>query len=77
MAPIIPKEEEEQAQLEQDLSDMGCSGLLDRPRALTNEEMVREFVSIREQLVERRNIFDNTIRDRPQDWTAGVWRAVY
>ena len=28
-------------------------------------------------LVEHPNIFDNTIRDRPEEWTAGVWRAVY
>ena len=25
----------------------------------------------------RRNIFDTTIRDRPEEWTASVWREVY
>ena len=32
---------------------------------------------IREQKLERNNIFDATIRDRPKEWTAEVWREVY
>ena len=39
--------------------------------------MVRVFVSVREHLIEQRNIFDNTICDRLEEWTAGVWREVY
>ena len=27
--------------------------------------------------MERSNIFDTNIRDRPEEWTAGVWREVY
>ena len=27
--------------------------------------------------MERNNIFDATIRDRPEEWTARVWREVY
>ena len=27
--------------------------------------------------MERSNIFDTTIRDRPEEWTAGVWKEVY
>ena len=27
--------------------------------------------------MEHQNIFDNTIRDRPEEWTAGVRREVY
>ena len=27
--------------------------------------------------MERRNIFDTTIRDQPEEWTVGVWREVY
>ena len=30
-----------------------------------------------EQKAERSNIFDNTIRDRPKEWTTRVWREVY
>ena len=32
---------------------------------------------IREQKAERSNIFDGTVRDRPEEWTARVWREVY
>ena len=32
---------------------------------------------IQEHKLERSNIFDTTIRDRPEEWTAGVWREVY
>ena len=32
---------------------------------------------IQEQKLERSNIFDTTIHDRPEEWTAGVWREVY
>ena len=27
--------------------------------------------------MEHSNIFDTTIRDRPKEWTVGVWREVY
>ena len=27
--------------------------------------------------MEHNNIFDGTIRNRPEEWTAGVWREVY
>ena len=32
---------------------------------------------IREQKAERSNIFDGTIRDRPEEWMAGVWKGVH
>ena len=32
---------------------------------------------IREHKLERSNIFDTTICDRLEEWTAGVWREVY
>ena len=32
---------------------------------------------IHEQKLELSNIFDTTIRDQPEEWTAGVWREVY
>ena len=56
---------------------MWCARLLDRSWALKNEEMVCEFVSVKEHLIERCNIFDNTICDGPEEWTMGVWREVY
>ena len=39
--------------------------------------MVQKFMRVKEHLIERRNIFDNTIQDRPEKWTAGVWKEVY
>ena len=77
MAPVILEREQERTQLEQDLKSTRCAELLDRPWVLKNEEMVRKFVSVREHLTERRNIFDNTICDRLKEWTARVWREVY
>ena len=63
--------------LREDLEGLGCMGLLDRPWNLKNEEFVQQFVMIQEQKAERCNIFDGTVRDRPEEWTAGVWRKVY
>ena len=51
---------------------MRCEGLLNRPWALKREQLVRELLQ-----PERPNIFDGTIRDRPQLWTADLWRDTY
>ena len=63
--------------LKSDLEDLGCVGLLERPWNLKNEEFIQQFVLIREGKLERNNMFDMTIRDQPEEWTAGVWREVY
>ena len=63
--------------LKSDLKDLGCTGLLERPWDLKNEEFIQQFVLIREHKIEHSNIFDTTIRDQPEEWTAGVWREVY
>ena len=47
-------------------------GLLERPWRLKQEEIVRELLAI-----ECPNVFDGTIRDRPQLWTSDLWRDVY
>ena len=75
--PAIPKEEEEREMLRSDLFGIGCARLLERPWNLKNEEFIRQLVMIREQKMERSNIFETTIRDRPEEWTAGVWKEVY
>ena len=77
VSPTIPTRETECEMLRSDLYGIGCAGLLERPWNLKNEDFIRQFVLIREQKMERRNIFDTTIRDRPEEWTAGVWREVY
>ena len=73
----IPDNERERNMLKSDLEDLGCVGLLERPWNLKNEDFIQQFVLIREGKLERNNMFDTTIRDRPEEWTAGVWREVY
>ena len=51
---------------------MRCAGLLERPWALKREELVREIVQ-----PERPNIFNRTIRNWPQLWTADLWQDTY
>ena len=62
--------------LKSDLEDLGCAGLLERPWNLKNEDFIQQFVLIRKGKLEH-NMFDTTIRDRPEEWTVGVWREVY
>ena len=77
VTPVVPEDEQERSMLKNDLHDIGCAGLLERPWNLKNEEFTQQFVMIREQKMERSNIFATTIRDQPEEWTAGVWREVY
>ena len=72
VTPSISENLIELAELKQDLVQMRCAGLLERPWALKREELVCEVVQ-----PERPNIFDETIRDRPQLWTAELWRDTY
>ena len=68
----IPENPIELAELKQDLMQMLCAGLLERPWALKREELVRELVQ-----PEHPNIFDGTIQNRLQLWTAELWRDTY
>ena len=77
VSPMIPTGEAEREMMRSDLYGIGCTGLLERPWNLKNEDFIRQFVQIREQKMEWKNIFDTTIRDRQEEWTAGVWREVY
>ena len=63
VTPVVPEDEGEHAMLKSDLYGIGCTRLLERPWNLKNEEFVQQFVLIREQNLERNNIFDDTIRD--------------
>ena len=77
VTPVVPEDEQERSMLKDNLYRVGCAGLLERPWNLKNEEFVQQFVMIQEQKLELNNIFDATIRDRLEEWTAGVWREVY
>ena len=77
MTPVILGDEGEHTVLKSDLHNIGCAGLLERLWNLKNEEFIQQFMMIQEHKLERSNIFHTTIRDRPEEWTAGVWREVY
>ena len=70
--PSIPENPIEFEELKQDLVQMRCAGLLERPWALKREELVQEMVQ-----PERPNIFDGTIRDHLQLWPSELWRDTY
>ena len=42
--PAIPKEPGERTHLEEDLTRIGCIGLLSKPWAVKDERMVRELI---------------------------------
>ena len=72
VTPSIPENPIHLEELKQDLARMRCEGLLDRPWTLKREQLLRELL-----LLERPNMFDTTVRDRPQLWTADLWRQTY
>ena len=72
VVPVIPEGVAERTMLEQDLEGMECVGLLQRPWTIKNEKFMREFVMIQEKQAKRHNIFDSTMQDQLEDWTAGV-----
>ena len=71
VVPAIPKEPGERAYLEEDLTRIGCIGLLNKSWTVKEEKMVRELI------VEAPNQYEGTIRARPETWEAGRWREAY
>ena len=45
--PVVPKDKKEKEQLLEDLTQMGCEGLLAEPWTLRSEEMAQEFLQPR------------------------------
>ena len=71
VVPAIPKEPEERAFLEEDLTRIGCIGLLNKPWMVKEEKMVRELI------VGAPNQYKGIVRARPETWDAGRWREAY
>ena len=71
VVPAIPKELGERAYLEEDLTRIGCIGLLNKPWMVKEEKMVRELI------VGAPNQYKGTIRARPETWDARKWREAY
>ena len=69
--PAILREPGERAYLEEDLTRIGCIGLLNKPWTVKDEKMVRELI------VGAPNQYEGTIRARPEMWDAGRWREAY
>src|SRR5665811_2337856 len=68
---VVPTDEEEKQQLADDLTKMGCEGLLAQPWAMKSEALVREF------LQPRSNEWEGTLRRLPELWMADKWAEVY
>ena len=62
VAPAIPKNDEEKKMLIEDLTKMGCKGLLLEPWTLKSEAMVQEFQG------KHSNEWEGTIRRDPEYW---------
>ena len=71
VAQSISQDKEEKEQLLQDLTRMGCEGLLKEPWTLKNRAMAQGF------LQPRSNQWEGTIRQLPDKWTADSWAEVY
>ena len=57
--------------LEEDLRQIKCHGLMEKPWNLRREDMVAELMA------EKDNRWVTTMRQAPDRWTAVVWRKVY
>ena len=68
VAPSIPQDKEEKEQQLQDLTRMGCEGLLKEPLALKSRAMVQEF------LQPHSNQWEGTIQRLPDKWRRIVGR---
>ena len=71
LVPIITKTPIARQELEEDLTRIGCVGLLNKLWNIKDEGMVRELVE------GAPNQFDHTVRCKPEKWTALVWRETY
>ena len=71
VVPAIPKEPGERAYLEEDLTRIGCIGLLSKPWTVKDERMVKELT------IGAPNQYKGTVRARSETWDAGKWRETY
>ena len=71
IVPAIPRNHEEKKLLVEDLTKMGCEGVLLEPWALKSKAMVQEFQE------KRSNEWKGTICRDLEYWTAESWIEVY
>ena len=64
VVPAIPKESGERAHLEEDLTRIGCIGLMRKPWSVKDERLVRELTT------GAPNQYERIVRARPESWDA-------
>ena len=67
----ILKELGERTYLEEDLTRIGCIGLLRKPWTVKDERMVRELI------IGAPNQYEGTVQAWSETWDAGKWRETY
>ena len=67
VSPTVPKGADEKAMLDEDLTQMGCHGLLMRPWCIKYEKIVQELQR------KQSNQWAGTIWRDPDLWTAAIW----
>ena len=71
VVPAISKELGERAHLEEDLTRIGCIGLMRKPWSVKDERLVRELTT------GAPNQYEGTVRARPKSRDAEKWREAY
>ena len=71
VVPGILKSAKDRELLEEDLRQIGCHGLMEKPWRLRMEDMVVEL------LEDKDNRWYGTVHQAPEKWTAKEWRKVY
>ena len=71
VVPAIPREPGERAHLEEDLTRIGCIGLMSKPWSVKDKRMVREFI------IGAPNQYKQIVRARLESWRMEKWRKAY
>ena len=71
VVPGIPKSAKDRELLEEDLRQIGCHGLMEKPWGLRMEDLVVELLG------EKDNRWHGTMRQAPEKWTVKEWRKLY
>ena len=71
MVSVLPQESGECAHLEEDLTRIGCVGLMSKSWSVKDKKIIREH------LTGAPNLFDMTIRCHLEKWSAKKWREAY
>ena len=68
---VLPKEEQEKREIEEDLKQMGYEGFLGRPWNLKEEEMVIKLLD------DQSNEWKGTVQALLGEWSPDMWRKTY